>query len=228
MKPYWKVVQFNKIDWCSGELRLKSRWYVSFTNCSHCSGGKRPGGHWMGTWMYSRAVLWSKIETCSLVQRAQLSHCIDKAAHVILRICWNEWSESERTWIFSDVTQRISVGGYQHLRWNCCRHLEGTIQYGFTSLKTEEDLVYQTYRTEVRKTNLAMFICIVLGPVSFSCSYNPWCLWLQPEADTQSHTFRCKVFKRPRPCNLCHQPIHHQGSCCRGELGTARYWNASI
>ncbi|XP_021929255.1 tensin-2 isoform X5 [Zootermopsis nevadensis] len=37
----------------------------------------------------------------------------------------------------------------------------------------------------------------------------------QPEADTQSHTFRCKVFKRPRPCNLCHQPIHHQGSCCR-------------
>ncbi|XP_023717089.1 tensin-1 isoform X4 [Cryptotermes secundus] len=36
-----------------------------------------------------------------------------------------------------------------------------------------------------------------------------------PEADTQSHTFRCKVFKRPRPCNLCHQPIHHQGSCCR-------------
>ncbi|KAJ4443492.1 hypothetical protein ANN_05164 [Periplaneta americana] len=41
-------------------------------------------------------------------------------------------------------------------------------------------------------------------------------MYLEPEADTQSHTFRCKVFKRPRPCNLCHQPIHHQGSCCRG------------
>ncbi|GLH00714.1 Uncharacterized protein GBIM_07005 [Gryllus bimaculatus] len=37
-----------------------------------------------------------------------------------------------------------------------------------------------------------------------------------PDADSQSHTFRCKVFKRPRPCNLCHQPIHQQGSCCRG------------
>ncbi|XP_049815293.1 SH3 and cysteine-rich domain-containing protein 2-like [Schistocerca nitens] len=36
-----------------------------------------------------------------------------------------------------------------------------------------------------------------------------------PDADSQSHTFRCKVFKRPRPCNLCHQPIHQQGSCCR-------------
>nr|XP_008194377.1 PREDICTED: tensin isoform X4 [Tribolium castaneum] len=30
-----------------------------------------------------------------------------------------------------------------------------------------------------------------------------------------SHAFRCKTFKKPRPCHLCHQPILNQGSCCR-------------
>ncbi|KAG5891533.1 hypothetical protein JTB14_012590 [Gonioctena quinquepunctata] len=30
-----------------------------------------------------------------------------------------------------------------------------------------------------------------------------------------SHAFRCKTFKKPRPCHLCHQPILNEGSCCR-------------
>ncbi|XP_045471532.1 tensin isoform X6 [Harmonia axyridis] len=30
-----------------------------------------------------------------------------------------------------------------------------------------------------------------------------------------NHTFRRKTFKKPRPCHLCHQPILHEGSCCR-------------
>uniref|UniRef100_A0AAR5QJF2 Uncharacterized protein n=1 Tax=Dendroctonus ponderosae TaxID=77166 RepID=A0AAR5QJF2_DENPD len=30
-----------------------------------------------------------------------------------------------------------------------------------------------------------------------------------------SHAFRCKTFKKPRPCHLCHQPIINEGSCCR-------------
>ncbi|RZF37876.1 hypothetical protein LSTR_LSTR007729 [Laodelphax striatellus] len=38
---------------------------------------------------------------------------------------------------------------------------------------------------------------------------------IEPEPDSQNHAFRSKVFKKPRPCHLCHQPIHHQGSCCR-------------
>ncbi|KAL1123689.1 hypothetical protein AAG570_001462 [Ranatra chinensis] len=37
------------------------------------------------------------------------------------------------------------------------------------------------------------------------------------DSDSQSHAFRTKVFKKPRPCNLCHQPILNQGSSCRGE-----------
>ena len=159
---------------------------------------------------------------------AQLSHCIDKAARVILRVCWNEWSESGRTWIFRDLTQRISVGRYQHLGWTCCQHLEGTRQYGFTSLKTARGTRISNLQNWSAQNKFGHVYYIVLGPVSLFCSYNTWCLCLQPEADTQSHTFRCKVFKRPRPCNLCHQPIHHQGSCCRGELGIARYWSASI
>ncbi|XP_050309456.1 tensin-3 isoform X3 [Anthonomus grandis grandis] len=32
---------------------------------------------------------------------------------------------------------------------------------------------------------------------------------------TPSHAFRCKTFKKPRPCHLCHQPIINEGSCCR-------------
>ncbi|XP_046676705.1 tensin-1-like isoform X4 [Homalodisca vitripennis] len=43
----------------------------------------------------------------------------------------------------------------------------------------------------------------------------PLHLLLKPEPDTQSHAFRSKLFKRPRPCNLCHQPIHQHGSVCR-------------
>ncbi|CAH0557640.1 unnamed protein product [Brassicogethes aeneus] len=30
-----------------------------------------------------------------------------------------------------------------------------------------------------------------------------------------NHAFRCKTFKKPRPCHLCHQPILNEGSCCR-------------
>ncbi|XP_068904129.1 tensin-1 isoform X9 [Tenebrio molitor] len=39
----------------------------------------------------------------------------------------------------------------------------------------------------------------------------------QDDSVTQgpSHAFRCKTFKKPRPCHLCHQPILNQGSCCR-------------
>ncbi|XP_018326675.1 uncharacterized protein LOC108737967 [Agrilus planipennis] len=41
-------------------------------------------------------------------------------------------------------------------------------------------------------------------------------LLLNPEnAHGPNHAFRCKVFKKPRPCHLCHQPILNQGSCCR-------------
>lgn len=42
----------------------------------------------------------------------------------------------------------------------------------------------------------------------------------QPEGNNSvgaGHAFRCKVFKKPRPCHLCHQPIFNQGSCCRGK-----------
>lgn len=45
-------------------------------------------------------------------------------------------------------------------------------------------------------------------------------LLLQPEgagSHGPNHAFRCKVFKKPTPCHLCHQPILHKGSCCRGE-----------
>ncbi|XP_076270868.1 focal adhesion protein tensin isoform X7 [Rhynchophorus ferrugineus] len=34
-------------------------------------------------------------------------------------------------------------------------------------------------------------------------------------AQGPSHAFRCKTFKKPRPCHLCHQPIINEGSCCR-------------
>jgi len=64
-----EVDQFNKLDRCTGELRTKSPLFVGFTTCSLCSGEKRPGDYWMGTWMYSRAVLWPEIEPCSFVQR---------------------------------------------------------------------------------------------------------------------------------------------------------------
>nr|XP_022919173.1 tensin-like isoform X4 [Onthophagus taurus] len=43
-------------------------------------------------------------------------------------------------------------------------------------------------------------------------------LLLKPEGSNSpgpSHAFRCKTFKKPRPCHLCHQPIFNQGSCCR-------------
>lgn len=43
-------------------------------------------------------------------------------------------------------------------------------------------------------------------------------LLLKPEGNNSvgaGHAFRCKVFKKPRPCHLCHQPIFNQGSCCR-------------
>lgn len=43
--------------------------------------------------------------------------------------------------------------------------------------------------------------------------------FFQPESSAgPSHAFRCKVFKKPRPCHLCHQPILNQGSCCRGQF----------
>ncbi|XP_057652045.1 tensin-1 isoform X24 [Diorhabda carinulata] len=32
---------------------------------------------------------------------------------------------------------------------------------------------------------------------------------------SQGHAFRCKTFRKPRPCHLCHQPILNEGSCCR-------------
>ncbi|XP_076304149.1 tensin-3-like isoform X3 [Tachypleus tridentatus] len=35
------------------------------------------------------------------------------------------------------------------------------------------------------------------------------------EIESQSHTFKTKVYRRPRPCDLCRQPIHDEGSCCR-------------
>ncbi|XP_066902260.1 tensin-2 isoform X3 [Halyomorpha halys] len=31
----------------------------------------------------------------------------------------------------------------------------------------------------------------------------------------QCHAFRSKVFKKPRPCHMCHQPILNEGSTCR-------------
>ncbi|XP_061378898.1 tensin-1 isoform X3 [Danaus plexippus] len=37
----------------------------------------------------------------------------------------------------------------------------------------------------------------------------------QKEGLAQAHAFRNKVFKKPRPCHWCHQPVHNQGSCCR-------------
>ncbi|GJQ86469.1 putative phosphotyrosine-binding protein [Trypoxylus dichotomus] len=43
-------------------------------------------------------------------------------------------------------------------------------------------------------------------------------LLLKPEGNGSTgpnHAFRCKTFKKPRPCHLCHQPIFNQGSCCR-------------
>jgi hypothetical protein len=126
------------------------------------------------------------------------------------------------------VTTRNSVGRYRHLEWTHRLLLEGTKLHGVTSLKTAIRISYLDL-TEV-KSSKHIYKCLLFcsWSIAFCSSYNPFCLWLQPEADTQSHTFRCKVFKRPRPCNLCHQPIHHQGSCCRGELGTGRYWNASV
>lgn len=60
-------------------------------------------------------------------------------------------------------------------------------------------------------------MCLVRVQIQWMCNI---CVCLQPEADSQSHAFRSKVFKRPRPCNLCHQPIHHQGSVCRGKCIT--------
>ncbi|XP_052125905.1 tensin-1 isoform X4 [Frankliniella occidentalis] len=43
----------------------------------------------------------------------------------------------------------------------------------------------------------------------------PLHLLLKPDGESQNHVFRAKVFKKPRPCHLCHQPIHQLGSCCR-------------
>ncbi|XP_034231429.1 tensin-1 [Thrips palmi] len=43
----------------------------------------------------------------------------------------------------------------------------------------------------------------------------PLHLLLKPDGESQNHIFRAKVFKKPRPCHLCHQPIHQLGSCCR-------------
>ncbi|XP_041979753.1 tensin-2-like isoform X3 [Aricia agestis] len=37
----------------------------------------------------------------------------------------------------------------------------------------------------------------------------------QKEGVGQAHAFRSKSFKKPRPCQWCHQPVHNQGSCCR-------------
>ncbi|CAG4944815.1 unnamed protein product [Colias eurytheme] len=34
------------------------------------------------------------------------------------------------------------------------------------------------------------------------------------EGVAQTHAFRSKTFKKPRPCHWCHQPVHN-GSCCR-------------
>ncbi|KAK9509855.1 hypothetical protein O3M35_004756 [Rhynocoris fuscipes] len=38
---------------------------------------------------------------------------------------------------------------------------------------------------------------------------------LEPDHESQQHAFRSKVFKKPRPCNLCHLPIQSEGSSCR-------------
>lgn len=35
------------------------------------------------------------------------------------------------------------------------------------------------------------------------------------DIEGQSHTFRAKIFRKARPCDLCQQPITEQGSCCR-------------
>ncbi|OWR44592.1 tensin-3 [Danaus plexippus plexippus] len=48
--------------------------------------------------------------------------------------------------------------------------------------------------------------CRVSGPLH---------LILKKEGLAQAHAFRNKVFKKPRPCHWCHQPVHNQGSCCR-------------
>ncbi|XP_067119437.1 tensin-1-like isoform X5 [Centruroides vittatus] len=43
-----------------------------------------------------------------------------------------------------------------------------------------------------------------------------WVCNLQPaDIEGQSHTFRAKIFRKARPCDLCQQPITEQGSCCR-------------
>ncbi|KAF6215437.1 hypothetical protein GE061_010190 [Apolygus lucorum] len=43
----------------------------------------------------------------------------------------------------------------------------------------------------------------------------PLHLLLKSEQESQCHAFRTKTFKKPRPCNYCHQPIYNEGSSCR-------------
>uniref|UniRef100_A0A146LA02 Tensin n=2 Tax=Lygus hesperus TaxID=30085 RepID=A0A146LA02_LYGHE len=43
----------------------------------------------------------------------------------------------------------------------------------------------------------------------------PLHLILKSEQESQCHSFRTKTFKKPRPCNYCHQPIYNEGSSCR-------------
>ncbi|CAG9784410.1 unnamed protein product [Diatraea saccharalis] len=53
-------------------------------------------------------------------------------------------------------------------------------------------------------------------PPAPSCRVSrPLNLILQKQGVAQAHAFRSKSFRKPRPCQWCHQPLHTQGSCCR-------------